>query len=146
LHPSKSQRVQPIDYSDVVVGFKQVTGRLAETPANLPTTWKATSRSLTHKGSYAHLHIGFVAPDSKYAALEEATGNPNALITSVLGTKGLTQTGTTMINGETWSERTSQRGETSLVRASPRLTVVITGSTAEADQRALAASLQPRSH
>jgi hypothetical protein len=143
LHPSKSQQVQAVDYSDVVIGFKQVTGQLADVPANLPTTWKATSRSLTHKGSYAHLHIGFVAPDNNYAAVEEATGTPTKLIQQILGTKGLVQATTTTINGTTWSERTSSRGEASLVRASRGVTVIITGSASRANQATLAASLHP---
>jgi len=146
LHPSKSQRVQPVDYSDVVIGFKQVTGQLAYAPTNLPTTWKATSRSLTHKGSYAHMHVGFVAPDNNYAGLDEATGDPTTFVQSILGHRGLTQTATTTINGSTWSERTSQRGETSLVRTTKGLTVVITGSTNPANQQALAASLQRQAH
>jgi hypothetical protein len=143
LHPSKSQRIQPVDYSDVVIGFKQVTNTLAEVPAGLPAAWKATSRSLTHEGAVAHLHVGFVAPDNNYAGLEEGTGDPRTFITATLGASGLTQTATLTVNGQTWTVRTSQRGETSLVRASHLLTVVITGSTSLTNQKALAASLHP---
>lgn len=146
LHPSKSQRVQPVDYSDVVIGFKQVTGQLADVPANLPATWKATSRSLAHDKTFAHLHIGFVAPDNNYAGLEEATGDPATFIKTTLGSKGLAPTGTTTINGQTWTERTSQRGETSISRTSNLITVVITGSTSLTNQKELAAALKPQAY
>ena len=91
-----------------------------------------------------YLHVGFVAPDNDYAGLDEAIGNSTAFIKATLGTNGLTQTGTTTVNGATWSERTSQRGESALVKVSHDLTVVITGSTSPTNQRTLAASLTPQ--
>src|SRR6185437_89142 len=53
LHPSKSQRIQAVDYANVLVGFRQVTGIAGLAPAQLSTVWKPTSESLTHKGSIA---------------------------------------------------------------------------------------------
>jgi hypothetical protein len=71
LHPSKSQRVQPVAYDDYVRGFRQVTGLDAATPASLDG-WRANSARLTHKGASATLYIGWVSPSGKYAALYES--------------------------------------------------------------------------
>lgn len=146
LHPSKSQKIQAIDYANVVIGFHQVTGTAALVPISLSTDWKATSESLTHTGSVAHLHIGFAAPQSTYAGLEEGNADPATFVRSVLGARGLARSGTTVINGAAWSTRVSQRGETSLVRTRHGLTVIITGSAGLTDDQDLAAALRSRTH
>jgi hypothetical protein len=142
LHPSKSQKFQAVDYSNVAVGFRQVTGSTAFTPVGLSTAWKATSESLIHKDRYAHLHIGFAAPNSSYAGLEEAVGSPSVFITSVLGAAGRTSTGTTQIAGRNWAVRTSSRHELALTTTERGVTIAITGSATRAVQSELAAALR----
>jgi hypothetical protein len=116
FHPSKSQRVQPYDYSDDVAGFRQVTGLPAVTPSGLLSGWYANSASLTHHGSTATLYIGWVSPTKKYAALYES-------------------------NQPTVSLPRSQVGDRTVRRTVGKLTVVITGSATTAELRQLAASL-----
>lgn len=144
LHPGKSQKLPPVDYTDVVTGFHQVTGRAALAPAALPAGWRATSESLTHHGRLAHMHVGFATPDSKYAGLEEANEPAREFIRTVLGPRGLTPTGTTVVRGSRWTTRTSQRGEISLTATSRGVTTVITGSAGLLEQQALAGSLRPQ--
>lgn len=148
LHPSKSQRVQPVDFSPVVIGFHQVNGIDALVPAQVPSGWTATSQRLVHNTafSYGRLHIGFASPGSTYAGLEEAPATPPTLVQTILGAKGLTSTGSVTVNGQVWSERTSQAGEMSLVRTTRGVTVVITGSAPLSEQEALATSLRPSAH
>lgn len=135
--------VAPVDYSGYVQGFGRVAHLPAFAPVGLPSSWRANSATLT--GSSAaneRLHIGFVTPGSRYAALEETTGDSAAFISAMLGTRGATTFGTTTIDGVTWDVRTSDRGERSLTRTVGRVTVVVTGNARTDDLDRLAASLR----
>ncbi len=116
LHPSKSQRVQPYDYSDDVVGFHQVTGLAALTPGGGLSGWYANSASLTHHGTIATLYVGWVSPTKKYAALYES-------------------------NGSAISTTAATTGDHSLRRTIGRLSILITGSASTSELNQLAASL-----
>lgn len=118
LHPSKSQRIQPVSYTDYVTGFHQVTGLTAATPVGLGSGWYANSARLTHKGSTATLYIGWVSPTHKYAALYES--NTAAIKTG-----------------------SSRAGDRSVRRTDGKLTIVVTGSASQAELNELAASLAP---
>ena len=143
IFPDRNDRMPAVDYSDVVTGFHQVTGQAALAPAGLPTSWRANATNLT--GSSAvdeRLHIGFVTPGSRYAGLDETTGDGFALIKDVLGNRGIATIGSTTIDGVTWQVHTSDRGERSLTRAVDGLTVVVTGNARYADLNRLCASLR----
>ncbi|MGN6473882.1 MAG: DUF4245 family protein, partial [Mycobacteriales bacterium] len=116
LHPSKSDRVQPYDYSDVVAGFHQVTGLTALTPTGVLSGWYANSARLTHRGTTATLYIGWVSPTKKYAALYESNQASIAIDTSAAKDR-------------------------SVRRTIGKLTIVITGSASTAELNQLAASL-----
>jgi hypothetical protein len=143
FHPSKSQRFQAVDYTSYVVGFRQVTGHSALVPRKLPSGWAANAGQLTGSPSVEHLHIGWATPGSDYAGLEQSNGSLPLLVSEVLGRAGATATGTVSIAGVSWQTRTSTRGEYSLSRQAGPVAVVITGSAADAQLRALAASLHP---
>ncbi len=88
------------------------------------------------------MHVGFAAPDSSYAGLDEAVGPSAALVSSVLGPAGASAHGTVLVDGARWQRRTSSRGEGALVHRSGPLTVVVTGSASQRSLVALAASLR----
>jgi hypothetical protein len=142
FHPSKSQLFPTLDYSDYVSGFHQVTGKTALTPRSLPGGWKANAATLTGPVGVEHLHIGFAAPGTKYAALEESVQDVTGFAPSVLGARGATVTGRITIAEATWQTRTSSRGESSLSRTIRGIAVVITGSATNAELQLLAASLR----
>lgn len=144
IFPDRNDRMPPVDYSSVVSGFGQVTHTPALAPAGLPSSWRANAADLTGSSSAnERLHIGFVTPGSRYAGLDETTGDPAALIADVLGKRGATATGTTTIAGVTWDVRTSDRGERSLTRTTGGRTVVVTGNARWADLDLLCELLQP---
>jgi hypothetical protein len=116
LHPSKSQRVQPVSYTDYARGFRQVTGLTAVTPVGLPDGWYANSAKLTHKGSTATLYIGWVSPTHKYAALYESNASPITI-------------------------GASRPGDLSVRRTVGKLTIVIKGSATKQELNQLAAAL-----
>jgi len=143
IFPDRNDRMPAKDYSDVVGGFGQITHRPALAPVGLPSSWRANAANLT--GSSAaneRLHIGFVTPGSRYAGLDETTGDPAALIADILGKRGAATSGTTTIAGVTWDVRTSDRGERSLTRTADGLTVVVTGNAHTEDLDRLCASLR----
>jgi len=141
FHPTESQRFPATDYSDYVVGFRQLTGRTAPTPRSLPSSWVANAAALTGTRTTAHLHIGFGVPGAEYAGLEETVGPPAGFVSSVLGVPISTSTGTVVVAGGTWQTVRSSRGEYSLVRTQAGLTVVVTGTATPAQLQLLAASL-----
>jgi hypothetical protein len=142
IHPNKSLRLAPIDYSDYVSGFHQLSGKEALQPTSLPTGWAANAGALNGDKSTAHLHIGWATPGAKYAGLEESVESPAQFVLTVLGPRGAAVTGSVPINGESWQTRTSSRGEYSLSRAIAGVTVVITGSASHAQLQLLAGSLR----
>jgi hypothetical protein len=117
LHPSKSQRVQPVAYSGFVRGFQQVTGIDAVVPSGLAEGWRANSARLKPaKGSTTTLYIGWVTPSDNYAALYES-------------------------NSSHIKVDASRPGDRSLRRTIGRLTIVITGSASMDELNQLADSL-----
>lgn len=116
LHPSKSQRVQAVSYSDDVRGFQQVTGLVPLTPTGLASGWYANSKKLTYKGATATLYIGWVSPTKKYAALYESN-KPEIKIGA------------------------SRAGDRSVRRTVGKITIFITGSASQEELAELADSL-----
>jgi hypothetical protein len=143
LSPSSSQKMAPVDYTPYLAGFHTETGVAALAPTPQPAGFRANAGSLSGHRSTAHLHVGFAVPGSHYAGLEESVAPPTAFLSSVLGARGTTATGSKPIAGETWRTRVSSRGEPALTRRFGRVTVVVTGSATPAELAALAGSLQP---
>jgi hypothetical protein len=143
LHPSAKDKFPAFDYSDVSEGFHQVSGVEPLVPSGLPSGWRATAGTLTGTRADEHMHVGFAAPGSSYAGLDEAVGPSTALVSSVLGPAGTTGHGSVMVDGARWQRRASSRGEVALVHRSGPLTVVVTGSASQSSLVALAGSLQP---
>jgi hypothetical protein len=143
LHPSKADRFPAFDYSDVLDGFHQVTGVTALAPTGLPSSWRATSGTLTGPTRTEHLLVGFAAPGSTYAGLEESVGPSAALVGTALGPSGARAHGTVPVGGVLWQRRTSSKGETALLHRSGRVTVIVTGSASLRSLVSLAASLHP---
>ena len=143
IMPGSAERMPVPDFSSELQAFPREAGVPVLAPTGLPTSWRANAARLTHPGpGLTQLHIGWATPGSRFAGLDEANGDPNALFTSVLGERGLTVTGSTTIAGSTWQERVSDRGERALTRGAGGATVVITGNATDAQLRQLAASLR----
>ena len=143
IMPGSADRPPPVDFSGVVHAFPGDVGAAALVPTGLPSSWRANAARLTQPGpAVTQLHIGWATPGSRFAGLDEANGDPTALLTSVLGASGLAVRGTTTIDGVQWQQRVSGRGEQSLTRQLGPVTVVITGNATDAQLRLLAASLR----
>lgn len=140
--PSSKDRMPPVDYAGYVQGFNAVSSSPAVAPVGLPSSWRANAATVSHGTTSAHLHIGWAVPGSAFAGLDEGTGDPNALVRSVTGPDGLHVLGSTTIDGQQWSVRRSDRGETVFARDVNGTFVVITGNASDAQLRELAAALR----
>lgn len=123
---SRAEAVKTVDYADQTAAAKKVSSD-ALVPNGLPSSWRATS--VRFEPTPLSLHIGFVTPADKYAALEETTGDASSLLRA-LGVRG---------GGP---ERQTKKGEIALVITHGRATAVVTGSAGLVELRALAASLR----
>jgi hypothetical protein len=123
-------------------------------PQGLPANWHCTSSTLSGTTRQSgkdpvSWHVGYVTPDSQYAALEQSNEKPaNAFIgrmTNVRPTMPGALKGTRDIAGATWEEyfRTDKK-QYSLVRRLPDLTLVVSGTASYDELATLAASLQPQ--
>jgi len=142
LWPGKAAQMPAADYSSEVQEFPRVAGAPVLAPHDLPSSWRANAaRLLAPAAGTVQMHIGWAVPGSRYAGLDEATGDPAALLTSVLGTPGAAIRGTTTIGPATWQLRRAANGEEALTRTVGKVTVVVTGNASDAQLRLLAGSL-----
>ncbi len=142
IMPGSAERPPPADYTSVVQDFPRAAGAPVLAPSALPSNWRANAARLTAPSAgLTQLHIGWAVPGSRYAGLDEATGSPATLLSSVLGAPGLTVRGTTTIAGAVWQQRVSARGERAYTRQIGKVTVVVTGNATDDQLRLLVASL-----
>ena len=145
IMPGSADRFPAVDYSGVVQAYPDAVGAAVLAPTGLPSSWRANAARLTHpSAAVTQMHIGWATPGSRFAGLDEANGQPTALLGSVLGVKGLDVQGTTTVDGAVWQQRVSSRGEHALTRQLGPITVVISGNATDAQLRQLAASLRER--
>src|SRR5438094_200046 len=117
IMPGSADRMPAADYGSEVQAFPREAGTAVFAPVALPSSWRANAARLTHPSPHVtQLHIGWATPGSRFAGLDEANGDATALLTSVLGSRGLVVRGTTSIGGVVWQQRMSTRGEPALTR------------------------------
>jgi hypothetical protein len=139
-----SDRMAPVDYTDVARGFRTVTHLEPPLPIGLPASWRANAARLARAtGSVGtRLHIGWAVPGSRFAGLDESDRTPGRLTRSVLGTRGGTVHGTRTVGGVAWQVRVSDLGEPAYTRAFGGVFVVVTGSATDTQLMLLLASLR----
>jgi hypothetical protein len=141
IFPGADRRAA-VDYSHELAGFTRVSGVQAAVPSSLPTSWRANAAELSSAPRLGeHLHIGWATPGSRFAGLDESTGDPARLVRSVLGRRGATVVAHRLIAGADWDIRQSYRGERAFTRSFGAVLVVVTGNATDAQLMLLAASL-----
>jgi hypothetical protein len=141
IFPGADHRA-PVDYSHQVAGFTTVSGVRAAAPSSLPASWTANAAQLSSSPRLGEtLHIGWATPGSRFAGVDESTGDPALLVRSVLGRRGATVVGERLIAGALWDVRQSYRGERAFTRSFGAVLVVVTGNATDQQLVLLAASL-----
>lgn len=139
---SNEQRVRIADYGDAVRSARTVAAYQVIAPEGLPAGWRATSARVIPAGARgsAGLHIGFVTPTERYAALEESDGPSEDVILRVLGRPA--ELNGVSIGGQTWRQFRAEDGGVSLVRTYGPATVIVTGTARLDEASTLAGSLR----
>jgi hypothetical protein len=151
VHPSKKDKVQALDYSNYLEGFKSLTNLTPLAPTPVPAGWRANSAALSGPPQAEHMRIGFVTPDEKYVGLVQSIGTPAVVIRTLLGKSAVTPTDHVAIAGASWDRRLSSQHEVAFThvfapinrsQASGVITVIVTGSATPPQLEALAAALK----
>lgn len=99
-----------------------------------------TDAGTAPEGAPVTVQLGYVTPAGDYAGYV-VTDNPDAEALDVLD--GAAEQGAVEIDGEQWTESTTQRGETALSRVADGVTVVVTGSAGDGELRQVAEAVRP---
>ncbi|MCF6509204.1 DUF4245 domain-containing protein [Blastococcus sp. MG754426] len=99
-----------------------------------------TDAGTAPEGSPVTVQLGYVTPAGDYAGYV-VTDDADAEALDVLA--GAAEEGVVEIDGEEWTESTTQRGETALTRVADGVTVVVTGSAGDGELREVAGAVEP---
>jgi hypothetical protein len=133
--------------ADVTGGLQKSAAALElplEIPAGLPADWQPNSfvqtDPVTSGGGRTVVRGGWITGSGRFIGLIQSTEAPDVLVAAEFGT-GRTSTAVINAGGEDWSVYQGARTEAAWVRSAGPISVLITGSAAEEDFRALAGSL-----
>ncbi|MCF6736316.1 DUF4245 domain-containing protein [Blastococcus sp. KM273129] len=99
-----------------------------------------TDAGTAPEGAPVTVQLGYVTPAGDYAGYV-VTDDADAEALDVLA--GAAEEGVVEIDGEEWTESTTQRGETALTRVADGVTVVVTGSAGDGELREVAGAVEP---
>jgi len=114
-------------------------------PRGLSDDWRPTSvrtdAGTASAGDPVTLQIGWYTPGEEFAQYVVSDDAEAAALTDVL--TDATQEGSRQVDGATWQQLTTTRGETALTRTEGTATLVVTGSASDDELTTLAGSLEP---
>ncbi|MEE1927769.1 DUF4245 domain-containing protein [Streptomyces sp. TRM 70351] len=111
-------------------------------PAGLDEGWRATSVYYRAQSDHGAVwHLGFLDPDTEYAAVEQSDGPAEKFVAEV--THRAEPTGeTSAVDGEEWARYEGPKYD-ALVRSGPGVTTVVAGTAPFERLAELAAALEP---
>ena len=113
-------------------------------PTGLGREYRATSARTdagnATEGDPVTLEIGYLTPSEEFAGFVVSDDGRAAPLRAVLD--GAVSEGSVELGGEDWSRRTTERGETALVREAGGVTVVVTGSASEEELAEVASAVR----
>lgn len=118
-HDESVDPVKPVSYKVELDSARRAAPYPVLAPEGLPEKWRATSVRYAADGSEGRAwHLGFITPDTQYAAVEQSDEErPAKYIDSV--TQGARKTAKTVrVRGEEWTRYEGQKYD-ALVRTSP---------------------------
>jgi hypothetical protein len=109
-------------------------------PTGLGSGWRPVSAQLSRGDLGPILRIGYLTPSEGGVQLVQTSGPADQVLAAEL-TGDARSEGTQDIDGRTWQRYATRPGERALVLLEPDRTVIVLGTTSEAELRELAASL-----
>jgi hypothetical protein len=114
-------------------------------PRGLADEWRPTSvrtnAGTATAGDPLTLQIGWLTPAEEFAQYAISDDPEAAALTDVL--TDATAEGSRQVDGETWEQLATERGETVLTRTAGTATLLVTGSASDDELTTLASSLEP---
>jgi hypothetical protein len=144
---SGDERVQTVDPSSTI----QLAAARADypvlAPADVPDDYRVTSARTdagkAEEGDAVTLEIGYLTPSEEFAGFVVSDDPGAGPVVDVVA--DAEQQGDVEIDGETWQQVTTERGETAFVRKADGVTVAVTGSASDDELRTIAAAVEPYS-
>jgi Protein of unknown function (DUF4245) len=137
--------VKTVETTSAVRAAAEVAGYPVLAPQGLGDDWRSTSvrtnAGSVRPGGTVTLQIGWYTPHDEYAEYVSSDDPRADALTDVL--RGATGQGSVQVAGTAWDRRTSERGETVLLRTDGPATLLITGSASDRELETLAGSLRP---
>ncbi len=144
---SGDERVQTVDPSSTI----QLAAARADypvlAPTDLPDDYRVTSARTdagkAEDGDTVTLEIGYLTPSEEFAGFVVSDDPGAGPVVDVVA--DAEEQGDVEIDGQTWQQVTTGRGETAFVREVDGVTVAVTGSASDEELRAVAAAVEPYS-
>ncbi|MFE4370191.1 DUF4245 domain-containing protein [Streptomyces sp. NPDC056835] len=138
-HDEKAIPVKAVDYRVELLTARRAAPYPVLAPTGLAETWKPTSVSYKRASDNAW-HLGYLAPDGEYVAVEQSTGAPEKYAAEV--SRQAADTGKTQqVAGETWRRWEGPKYD-ALVRTDGDATTVVTGTASFERLAEMAAALE----
>ncbi|MGW2557703.1 DUF4245 domain-containing protein [Streptomyces sp. NPDC001514] len=141
-HDGTGDPVKAKDYRVELVTARRAAPYAVAAPTGLPADWKPTSARYSRENDNAW-HLGFLAPDGQYVAVEQSTAPAGKYVPKV--TQRATKTDRTQqVGGATW-ERWEGPKYDALVRTGENgATTVVTGTASFERLAEMAAALESK--
>lgn len=148
IAPEESAQVPTVDWEAQVRAGRGDEKLLVSAPARLPDGWRATSAAYT-TGSEPAWQLGLLTADEGYVGVYERLDDIDDLVSEHID-EDAEQGDDVQIDGVTWQVWTDRGGDYALARevempVGEPGSLLVGGSAAEDDVRALAESLRPTS-
>jgi hypothetical protein len=145
LQEDADEGVRVVDPASAVQLAAARAGYAVPAPTGLGEDYRPTSARTdagnATEGDQVTLEIGYLTPSAEFAGFIVSDDARAAPLRAVLD--GAEEEGAVRVAGESWSRRTTEGGETALVREAEGVTVVVTGSATEEELVAVAAAVRP---
>ncbi len=142
---SSEETVRTVDPTSTVRLAAERADYAVVAPAGLPDDYRTTSArtdaGFAEEGAPVTLEIGYLTPSEEFAGFVVSDDDRAEPVRSVL--EGATDDGTVEIDGERWTQLTTERGETALTRQNGDVVLVVSGSAPDDELRAVAAAVAP---
>jgi hypothetical protein len=136
---SAQNPVKPISYQVELDGARRVAPYRVLAPVDLPPRWRATSVRFTAADPHnVRWHLGFIAPDEQYVAVEQTNG-PGVSMVADEGQHGVAD-GQAEVNGVRWARYHGTYN--SLARTQGEVTTLVTGTAGYPELVAFASALR----
>jgi Protein of unknown function (DUF4245) len=142
-HRDLPDPARPVNYTAQLAVARQSAPFDVLAPASTPPGWRATSVSWDGQPPDLTWHLGFLTAQDQYVGLEQGSA-PSAAF--VAASTSATEPGQPVkIGGQRWQTLSSTDSSVhALVRRTPGVTTVVTGTAAESQLESFAGSLESR--